>query len=217
MQRTAMSWLVLGLFGAEIASSRISLLELANQAPVFVIGIFIGVFLDRHDLLKVLLTTKSITVVHSLILAWLVYTNNVTFSFLLGLSLVLGIITAIEMPARQACISQMITHPAQLQSALSLQSGSFNLARLAGPALGGFIISVSGELACFLINAVATFAVLYAYYTMKLPERKLASLQQRPIDALREGMRYIINNQPIRLVIGFNYAYCFAAMSINYL
>ncbi len=205
MQRLAMSWLVLTLTGS---GASMGLVEFANQAPVFLIGLFTGVFLDRHDLRLVLMGTQIAMIAHSLTLAFLLYTGLVTYEYVLILSFLLGIITALDMPARQASVSQMINHPSQLQSALSLQSGSFNLARLAGPAVAGFIIKAGGEMACFVLNAVAHLAVLYAYFIMKLPERKLASLNQRPMDAIREGIRYAFGVRPIKLVMLHTYAFC---------
>lgn len=209
MQRLAMSWLVLGLTGS---GASIGLVDFANQAPVFLIGVFTGVFLDRHDLRKVLMATQLATILHSLSLALLLYTGLMNYAFLLMLSFVLGLVTAIDMPARQASVSQMINHPGQLQSALSLQSGSFNLARLAGPAVAGFVINAGGEIACFVLNAVAHLAVLYAYFVMKLPERRLASANQRPLEAMREGIRYVNEVTPIKLVMLHNYAFCATAI-----
>lgn len=209
MQRLAMSWLVLSLTGS---GASMGLVEFANQAPVFLIGVFTGVFLDRHDLRKVLMATQLAMILHSLTLAFLLYTGAMSYNYLLALSFLLGIITAIDMPARQASVSQMINHPGQLQSALSLQSGSFNLARLAGPAVAGFIIKAGGEMACFILNAVAHLAVLYAYFIMELPDRKLASMSQRPLEAVREGIRYTFNVKPIKLVMLHNYAFCATAV-----
>ncbi len=209
MQRLALVWLVLVLTGS---GAKMGLVEFLNQCPVFFVGVFVGIFLDRYDLRKVLIGTQLVMIAHSLILAFLLYVGEITYSAILMLSFILGIIAAIDMPARQASISQMIEHPGQLQSALSLQSSSFNLARLAGPAIAGFVIKAGGEMACFLINAVAHLAVLYAYCIMRLPPRKLARKDQRVLDSLREGLNYIGRVAPIRLCMFFNYAFCLAAI-----
>ena len=207
MQRVAMAWMVMHM-DLENAGARMGLVEFANQAPVFGVGLFVGVFLDRYDLRKVLIGTQLSMICHSLSLALLIYTSLVGYIPVLFLSFLLGIIAAIDMPARQASITQMIDHPKQLQSALSLQSGSFNLARLVGPAIAGFVIQAGGEIACFILNAVAHLAVLYAYCIMRLPARKLASRTQPARDALREGFRYTRQVTPIRLIILFNYLFC---------
>jgi MFS family permease len=131
---------------------------------------------------------------------------------LLVLSFLLGIITSIDMPARQTGVPQMIEHPSQLQSALSLQSGSFNLARLIGPAIAGFVVKAGGELACFLLNAIAHTAVLYAFLLMRLPPREMASRSQKPLHALREGFAYSMSIKPITYSLLFTYAFCFFSL-----
>lgn len=209
MFRVALTWLVLTLTGS---GEKMGLVEFLNQCPVFFIGLFIGVFLDRADLRKVLICTQIAMIAQSLLLAFLVYTGNVQYWEVLALSFLLGIIAAVDMPARQASISHMIDHPSQLQSALALQSSSFNLARLLGPAIAGFIIRLSGEVACFIINAFAHLAVLYAYCIMRLPERKTAFKKQSLLESLQEGLSYMWQVTPIRLCILYNYVFCFLAI-----
>ena len=209
MQRLALTWLVLILTGS---GAKMGLVEFLNQCPVFFVGIFIGIFLDRYDLRKVLIGTQIAMIVHSLVIALMLYTETISYMAILVLSFLLGIIAAVDMPARQSCISQMIDHPSQLQSALSLQSSSFNLARLLGPSVAGFVIKFSGENACFLLNAVAHLAVLYAFCIMKLPPRKTSSRDMRVVDSLKEGLSYMWQVTPIRLSIVYNYVFCFLAV-----
>lgn len=209
MQRVALTWLVLMLTGS---GEKMGLVEFLNQCPVFFIGLFIGIFLDKSDLRKVLICTQAAAIIQALLLALLLYTGTVTYGALLVLSFILGIVSAVDMPARQASISMMIDHPSQLQSALSLQSSSFNLARLFGPAVAGFVIRFSGEMACFLLNAVASLAVLYAYVVMRLPERKSAPRKMSAMESLREGLSYMWRVTPIRLCILYNYVFCLLAI-----
>lgn len=209
MQRLALTWLVLILTGSGV---KMGLVEFLNQCPVFFVGLFIGVFLDRSDLRKVLIGTQIAVIVHSLIIAVMILTGSITYFAITVMSFILGVITAVDMPARQSSISQMIDHPSQLQSALSLQSSSFNLARLLGPSVAGFIISAGGEAACFLANAVAHMAVLYAYLIMRLPERKKSDRKMKVMDSLKEGVRYMWGVKPIRLCITYNYMFCFLAI-----
>lgn len=209
MQRLALVWLVMILTGS---GAKMGLVEFLNQCPVFFVGIFIGIFLDRYDLRKVLIGTQIAMIAHSTVMALMLYTGAVSYLAILVLSFLLGIITAVDMPARQASISQMIDHPSQLQSALSLQSSSFNLARLLGPSIAGFVIKAGGEMACFIINAIAHLAVLYAFLVMRLPERKISGHHGKIMDSLREGLRYTWNVTPIRLCTVYNYVFCLLAV-----
>ncbi len=209
MQRVALGWLVKELTES---GGKMGLVEFLNQCPVFFVGLFIGIYLDRSDLRKVLIGTQSFMIVHSLLMALLVYSGAITYEIVLVFSFLLGIISAVDMPARQASISQMIEHPSQLQSALSLQSTTFNLARLVGQSLAGLAIMAGGTISCFLINGIAPLAVLYAYITMHLPERKRSSRSQKVADAFVEGIRYMWTVTPIRLCILFNYMFSFVAV-----
>lgn len=209
MQRLALAWLVMVLTGS---GAKMGLVEFLNQCPVFFVGIFIGSYLDRYDLRLVLMGTQIAMIAHSLVMAFLLYSGAITYFAVLVLSFLLGIISAVDMPARQASISQMIDRPNQLQSALSLQSSSFNLARLLGPSVAGFVIKAGGEMACFLINAIAHLAVLYAYLIMRLPARKTIGRSLPLLESLKEGLRYTRNIAPIRLCIVYNYLFCFLAV-----
>lgn len=209
MQRLALTWLVLVLTGS---GAKMGLVEFLNQCPVFFVGIFVGIFLDRHELRSVLMGTQIAMIAHSLAIAFLLYAGIITYPAILALSFLLGIITAVDMPARQASITQMIDHPSQLQSALALQSSSFNLARLLGPTVAGFIIKTAGEMSCFILNAVAHCAVLYAFYIMRLPERKKSPAGMKILDSLKEGLSYMWRVTPIRLCTLYNYFFCFLAI-----
>ena len=209
MQRLALTWLVLVLTGS---GAKMGLVEFLNQCPIFFIGIVIGSFLDRYELRIVLMGTQIAMICHSLVLAFMLYTETISYPAILVLSFLLGIITAVDLPARQASITQMIEHPNQLQSALSLQSSSFNLARLLGPSVAGFIIKAAGEMACFLLNAVAHLAVLYAFWIMRLPERKKSNPNMPVLESLKEGLVYMWRATPIRLCIVYNYLFCFLAI-----
>ena len=210
MQRLALVWLVLELTGS---GGKMGLVELVNQCPSFIVGVFAGIFLDRWHTIRILVAAQLCIMLHSLALAWLMISGNISYNAVLGLSFLLGIITAVDLPARQASITTFIDHPSQLQSALSLQSGSFNLARLAGPAIAGFIIKEGGVTACFVINAVAATGVLCAYCLMRPAQKKRAPASQPVFQALGDGVAYIRSVPPIRLCIVWNYFFCFFAMS----
>ena len=214
MQRLALVWLVLELTGS---GGKMGLVELANQCPSFIVGVFTGIFLDRWNTMRILIAAQFCIMLHSLALAWLVMTGHISYNAVLGLSFLLGVITAVDLPARQASITTFIEHPSQLQSALSLQSGSFNLARLAGPAVAGFVIEAGGISACFVLNAVAATGVLCAYFLMRPSQKKRALTSQPMFEALSDGIRYVRSVPPIRMCIVWNYCFCFFAMSYHVL
>ncbi len=88
----------------------------------------------------------------------------------MALSLYLGIVSAIDMPARQSSILLMVENRKTLKSALALQSMTFNLSRLIGPSIAGFIVYYAGEGLCFLLTAILYLPVLFVLYRIKFNE-----------------------------------------------
>lgn len=155
MQRLAMSWLVLRLTGS---ATGLGLVELSNQAPILVTGFFAGSILDRYDMKKILIITQSLCMIQALSLAFLDFTGIIRYSQVLFLSFFLGLVTSIDLPARQSCVVRMLDRPDQLNSALTINSAVFNLARLIGPAFAGFALQAVGETMCFFLNGISYIA-----------------------------------------------------------
>ncbi len=85
-------------------------------------------------------------------LAALTLSGVITIGWILGLALVLGIISALEIPVRQAFVVDLVPR-SEIPSAIGLNSSLFNAARIVGPSLAGILVSTVGEGLCFLINA----------------------------------------------------------------
>lgn len=165
MQRLAMSWLVLRLTGS---AAGLGLVELSNQAPILVTGFMAGYILDRYDMKKILIVTQTLCMLQALSLAFLDFTGIIRYGQLLFLSLMLGLVSSIDLPARQASVVRMLDRPDQLNSALTINSTIFNLARLVGPAFAGFAIQAVGETMCFFLNGLAYIAVIFSLTRLKI-------------------------------------------------
>ncbi len=126
-----MSWLVLRLTDS---ATGLGLVELSNQAPILVTGFFAGSILDRYDMKKILIITPSLCMIQAFSIAFLDFTGIIRYSQVLFLSFFLGLVTSVDLPARQSCVVRMLDRPDQLNSALTINSAVFNLARLIGPA-----------------------------------------------------------------------------------
>jgi MFS family permease len=105
------------------------------------------------------------------------------------------------MPTRQALVVEFVERREHLGSAIALNSALFNLARLAGPALGGFVIAGFGAGVCYLIDAISFLAVIAALLAMRLRQRPRPEAKTHPWHELREGIRYTIGHTPIRSLI----------------
>src|SRR5246127_4833052 len=167
MQRTGVSWVV---YSMTHSTFMLGLTIFASQFPSFLFSLFGGIVSDRYNRYKILLLTQIASLIQAGLLAALVLTNHTTVFGLLALSVILGIINAFDMPARQPMVHELVTDKADLPNALALNSSLVNLARLVGPALSGIVLVKFGAGICFLLNAVSFVAVITSLLLMKLPK-----------------------------------------------
>jgi MFS family permease len=137
----------------------------------------------------------------AMILAVLTLTGTVAVWHVLALSACMGLVTAFDIPARQAFLIQMVEGRESLTNAIGLNSSMFNGARLVGPAIAGFLIAVVGEGVCFLLNALSYVAVLAALLAMRLPPQAPTEATQNVTHELIEGFRYAFGFLPIREIL----------------
>ena len=188
MQRTAVSWVVYSLTHS---SFMLGLTMFATMFPSFVFSVFGGVISDRYDRFKVLLFTQVASLVQAILLAVLVLIGHYAAWQILTLSVILGIINAFDVPARQSLVYEMVNSKADLPNALALNSSMVNLARLVGPAISGIVLEKLGEGVCFMLNAASFLAVIGSLLLMKLPAYIPEPRKQRPMRELREGLIYL--------------------------
>jgi len=101
----------------------------------------------------------------------------------------LGVSTAFDIPSRQALFIHLVGKD-DLLNAISLNSATFNVARVIGPSLGGFIVARSGEGLCFLLNSLSFVAVLISLGAMRVDER-LHEQPETPIESLKTGLAFV--------------------------
>ncbi|HSZ72713.1 MAG TPA: MFS transporter, partial [Cytophagaceae bacterium] len=145
MQRTAVSWVVYTLTHSTFM---LGLTIFASQFPSFLFSILGGVVSDRYNRYKVLLITQTASMMQAVLLSVLILTNHYLVWEILLLSVVLGIINAFDVPARQPMVHEMINDKEDLPNALALNSTIVNIARLIGPALSGIVLVKFGAGIC---------------------------------------------------------------------
>jgi MFS family permease len=198
MQQVAMMWLVYRLSDSEFL---LGLVGFCSQIPSFCLAPVAGVFTDRWDRHQTIIVTQSLAMLQAAIMVVLVLTGIVAVWQIILLSVFLGLINALDMPARQSFIIQMVEGRENLTSAIGLNSSMFNSARLVGPAIAGFLIAAEGEWLCFLINALSYLAVLAALLAMRLPPRPPAQKRSHILHELKEGLLYVFGFPPIRILL----------------
>jgi len=132
------------------------------------------------------------------IMAALVLTNTITVWMIIVLSVFLGLINTLDMPARQTFVLEIIEKKEDLSNAIALNSSLFNGARLIGPSIGGVLIALVGEGFCFLINGISFLSVIFCLLAMNVRHIKAAVKESHIIKELKEGFTYAYRFSGIR-------------------
>jgi MFS family permease len=198
MTRIATSWLVYRLTGSALLLGTVSF---AGQIPTFLFAPFAGVWVDRLDRRQVLVWTQVLSMVQSLALAGLTLSHHITIHWILGLSVMQGMINAFDMPGRQAFMVQMVEDRKDLSNAIAINSSMVNMARLVGPSLAGMLIAISSEGWCFLIDGISYIAVIVSLLMMQLHVPIVARKVNSTFTDLKAGWTYVSEFLPIRTIL----------------
>jgi MFS family permease len=193
MQQVAMSWLVYRLTGSVLL---LGVVAFCGQIPVLLLAPFGGLWSDRRDRRLILIATQAASLVQALALAALTLSRVVQPWHLVALALALGVINAVDIPARQAFVVRLVDRRDDLPNAIALNSFAMNAARLVGPAVAGVLVSLVGEGMCFLLNAASYLTVLLALTAIRSGHDTRPAQSAR--HALGEGFAYAFSRGPIR-------------------
>ena len=155
MQNVGAAWLMTLLTPSPMV---VALVQAATSLPVFLVALPAGALADVVDRRRLLLLTQGWMLLAAAALGVATLLGAITPMILLGLTFALGLGAAMNGPAWQAIVPELVP-PAELQEAVALNGAGFNVARAVGPALGGVIVAAAGPGAVFLLNA-ASFVVV---------------------------------------------------------
>ncbi|MEV4924374.1 MFS transporter [Streptomyces roseoverticillatus] len=210
MQRIAQDWLVLSLTGS---SAAVGITTALQFLPMLFLGLYGGVIADRYPKRRLLVLTQAAMGLTGLALAVLTLSGHVQVWHVYLTAFVLGLVTVVDNPARQAFVVEMVG-PADLRNAVSLNSANFQSARLVGPAVAGVLITAVGSGWAFLLNGLSFVAPVAGLLLMRTAELHKTDRAPRGKGQLREGLRYVAGRPdliwPIVLVgfigtFGFNF------------
>jgi MFS family permease len=192
MQSVSQPWLVLELGGSAFQVGTVIALQFAPALFLAPIG---GVLADRFDKRGLLLVTQAFAMLQAATLFGLTFSGNIEIWQIQVLALVLGITSAFDMPVRQSFVAEVVPRDDLLQ-AIALNSASFNLARVVGPAVAGITLALFGSAFNFGINTLTYLAVLGGL--LLIDSRTLLRVpipEVRPSvrTSLAEGFRYARN------------------------
>jgi len=173
----------------------------AAQFPSFLFSPLGGVVSDRYNRYRVMLITQTASLIQAVLLTVLVLFFQYTVWEILSLSILLGIINAFDVPARQSMVNEMIDNKDDLPNAIALNSSMVNLARLIGPAISGIVLEKLGAGTCFLINAFSFTAVIISLLLMNLPKFIPQQHSKKIINEFKEGLKYLRQTPSIGFII----------------
>jgi MFS family permease len=187
MQRVAQDWLVLNL--THNSGTALGITTGLQFAPML-LSLWGGAVADRYSKRGILMVTQALMGGLALILGVLAVTGTVRIWQVYLLAFALGLVTVVDNPTRQAFAVEMVGKDG-MANAIALNSAVFNLARIAGPAVAGLVISAVGTPAAFMVNAASYGAVLVSLKLMRPAELLRAPPAPRAAGQLREAMAYV--------------------------
>lgn len=186
IQTVAGSWLMFELTGS---STWVGLMVASATLPLLFFSLTSGAMADMFDRAKIMLIAQSIMGLSALAMALFSHLGRMTPALLLLLGLVLGLGGALNLPAAQALLPDLVPR-GMIASAVALQSAAYNTARAVGPAIGGVLIVAYGPALGFGINAVSYLALIVVLLviapSLTARERESASM----MSATSIGIRY---------------------------
>jgi MFS family permease len=210
MQRVAQDWLVLDLSGT--SGVALGITTGLQFLPYLLFSLWGGTLADRIERRRLLVWTQGAMGFLALALGAVTLLGLATVTLVYVFAFLLGCASAIDNPARQAFVNEIVG-PDDLTNAIALNSASFNLARLGGPALAGVMVALIGSGWVFILNAASFGVTIMALLLMRGAElfpqvRRAASVR------LSQGLHYVRARRDLILVLAL--AFGVATFGLNY-
>ena len=197
MQRVAQDWLVLDLSGS--SGIALGITTVLQFLPYLLVSLWGGALADRFDRRRLLVITQASMGVLALVLGIIALSGDATVHLVYLLAFSLGVAAAIDNPARVAFVNEIVG-PESLHNAIALNSASFNLARLGGPALAGVMVAWIGSGWVFIANAASFGVTIVALLLMRVNELH-PQIRQKGAVKLVQGLRYVRARRDLILVL----------------
>jgi MFS family permease len=212
MQVTAVQLLVVRLYdNPEEAAAWLGAVGFIPLIPLVPFALMGGSLADRWPRRRLVIITQSAMMIVAFLLFAVTASSTVTIGWVLGLLVLHGIANAVDIPARQTLIFELVGKD-DLTSAVALNSSIFNLGRALGPALAGVVVAAVGEADAFLLNGLSFVAVLIGLLLMRLPPHAATGKPPKMGKHLKDGFRYIYNEKTILILLSLIAFTAFLAM-----
>lgn len=212
MQNAGQSWIVLQITNSAF---KLGILNAAQFLPTLLFSVFAGVIVDRFPKRSITMVTQAVLMACAFVLAALIWTGNAQYNYILIIALVLGTAQALDMPARQSMIIELVGKD-DLMNAIALNSAIFNGARIVGPALAGVAMAAIGAGSAFFINGLSFLAVIFGIY--KIDAAKTAmnkSSGKSVLSEARTGIKYISKTPVLYITLLLSMILCVFSQNFN--
>lgn len=181
--------------------------------PMLVLGAWAGAVADRTNRRRMTIATQTALTLQAAALAALDFSGHATLPSVYALSLVMGVASAMDNPARRGLVLELVDEE-HFTNAMSLNTAVMTGSRIFGPALAAGLVSVAGTGWCFMANAISFLAVLGALLAIDVARLRIPPLAPRGGKPVRDGLRYVRTSRRLLIVFvvmaavstfGFNY------------
>jgi MFS family permease len=190
LQKTAVSWMVYSITGSVFL---LGLATFLSMIPSLFLAPIAGTIIGRYNRHRAMIILQSLAMLQAGALALLIYLKIYNITFILGLSLIQGIINSFDMTCRQTMMVDIVNDKEDLPNAVALNSTLSNFARISGPALAGIILHNYGEDICFIGNFLSYIPVLVTLSLMKIKKEPKTTSKLTLVDDFVEGLDYVKN------------------------
>ncbi len=211
MDTMAQQVLIYSLTGSATSLGLISFIALIPLIPVGLIG---GSIVDRFPRRTIILMTQTVLMIQALVLAALVFSGKIQQWHVYAMALVLGTVSAVDIPARQAFTVDMVEGREDLFNAIALNAAIFNGARAIGPAMAGLAVAAVGVGMAFFINGISFIAVITSLLMMRnLPKIIQVTRQEVSMGGhIWEGLRFIRSRRELFYLVSLVAVSAFLSM-----
>ncbi len=190
MQSIGQAWLILKLTDSPFL---LGLIGAAQYTPILVLSVFAGSIVDRFPKRYLIILTQTVMALLAFALWILTAKGIVNYWHVFILASLLGLATSLDVPARQAFMINLVGRDT-LMNAIALNSTTFNVARLIGPAIAGLLIAKVGIATTFLLNGISFIPVILGLIMIDIDGLPGRSGRKNVMEDIKEGLLYIKNN-----------------------
>ena len=199
MQRTAQDWLVLTQLTPHNAAA-VGIVMSLQFGPQLLLLPWTGFAADHYDQRKLLIVTQAVMGLLALTLGVFTLTGVVELWHVYVFAFLSGCASAFDAPVRQIFVAELVAEK-DLSNAIALNSTSFNMARMIGPAVAGLTIASVGTGWAFLLNGSSFFAVLASLFFLRVSGQHAKVRALRTKGSLTEGLRYVWARPDLKAIL----------------